>query len=491
MEKVSARAHFETGNGAQIQHAAMIEAGHVAVVLVVVAPQLHAGRQCDEQMLESRKSFEAIPQQGFRVFEMLQNVEHQERADATAKVGGQRQGIGSVVEIAGLTRILGLIGREIAAVAIYLLAAKMRDRDTRPTTDIEHDASPGLFRQFAVEDSVSALKPRMRTDAVGIRLIALFARKAQWRRRVGISVLHVYDSAASSAKRPKVYPPALVRVVPLQVSERVVSIGKRTVGDFGEQWEHFGDFDGFYGSLELLQDTFGPLLEVEELRGLRTADIGAGTGRSTLMMIQAGAKSVVAVEPSSGVEQLRINTEHIRDQVEVIHGPGESLPADANLDFIFSYGVIQFIPDPMPVLRAARAALRPGGRACIWVYGREGNELYLMLLKLLRSVSTALPHAALSALCSTLNVLLTGYIALCRALPLPLYRYMRNTLGGYDSAHRKIVIYDQLNPTHVVYHTRDQAKALLEDAGFEDVQLYHRHGYSWTVMGSRPAEISS
>lgn len=275
------------------------------------------------------------------------------------------------------------------------------------------------------------------------------------------------------------------------VSESVVSVGNRTVGDFGEQWDHFGGFDGFYGSVELLQDTLGPLLDASELQGLRTADIGAGTGRTTLMLIEAGAKSVMAVEPSSGVEQLRANTEHIRDQVEVIHGPGDVLPAGADLDFIFSYGVIQFIPDPMPTLRAALNALRPGGRACIWVYGREGNELYLMLLKVLRSVSTILPHAALSALCSTLNVFLTAYIGLCRVLPLPLHKYMRNTLGSYDSAHRKIVIYDQLNPTHVVYHTQDQARALLEDAGFEDVQLYHRHGYSWTVIGSRPSETSS
>ena len=112
-----------------------------------------------------------------------------------------------------------------------------------------------------------------------------------------------------------------------------------------------------------------------------------------------------------------------------------------------------------------------------------------MLLKLLRSVSTRLPHAALAPLCSALNILLTAYIALCRVIPLPLHRYMRNTLGVYESQHRKIVIYDQLNPTHVVYHARDQARALLEDAGFEDVQLYHRHGYSWTVMGARPANI--
>ena len=29
-------------------------------------------------------------------------------------------------------------------------------------------------------------------------------------------------------------------------------------------------------------------------------------------------------------------------------------------------------------------------------------------------------------------------------------------------------------------------RALLEDAGFRDVELYHRHGYSWSVLGTKP-----
>ena len=29
-------------------------------------------------------------------------------------------------------------------------------------------------------------------------------------------------------------------------------------------------------------------------------------------------------------------------------------------------------------------------------------------------------------------------------------------------------------------------KVLLADAGFVDVRIHHRHGYSWTVTGVRP-----
>ena len=34
-------------------------------------------------------------------------------------------------------------------------------------------------------------------------------------------------------------------------------------------------------------------------------------------------------------------------------------------------------------------------------------------------------------------------------------------------------------------HRQEEARHLLEDAGYDDVQLYHRHGYSWTVVGKK------
>jgi SAM-dependent methyltransferase len=261
---------------------------------------------------------------------------------------------------------------------------------------------------------------------------------------------------------------------------------ERTIQDFGEQFVHYGHFDGWYGSLGLLQDTLGPLMRVEDLRGLRIGDVGAGTGRTVCMMLEAGAEKVFAVEPSNGVEQLRANTRRYGDRVEVIHARGDEIPAGLNLDLVFSYGVMMFIPDPAPVIRAAYAALRPGGRIVLWLYGKEGNGVYLAFAHTLRTITPHLPHAALAALSSGLNVLLGGYIAACKYLPLPLHEYMTETLAGYSRAHRAGVIYDQLNPSYVKYYTRDEARQLVEQAGFRDVRLHHRHGYSWTVMGTRP-----
>ena len=70
----------------------------------------------------------------------------------------------------------------------------------------------------------------------------------------------------------------------------------------------------------------------------------------------------------------------------------------ADLDYIFSIGVLHHITDPNPVVKAVFKALRPGGRFLVWLYGREGNRLYLALLQPLRILSKHLPHSFLAAL---------------------------------------------------------------------------------------------
>lgn len=262
-------------------------------------------------------------------------------------------------------------------------------------------------------------------------------------------------------------------------------LADRTVADFGEQWAEWGENDGYYASLELLQDVFGPLLRVEELHGLRAADVGSGTGRIARMLLEAGAAHVTAVEPSEAAAILRRNLAGYGERVDVLRATGDRLPAGLGLDLVISYGVIQFIPDPLPTLRAAHAALRPGGRVVLWVYGREGTAVYRSLLALLRGITTRLPHRALSALCGLLNGLLGAYLWLCRFLPLPLRSYARGTLARLDAHTRKLVIYDQLNPSYVHFYGRGELDDLIRSAGFADPKLHHRRGYSWTVLAEK------
>lgn len=264
-------------------------------------------------------------------------------------------------------------------------------------------------------------------------------------------------------------------------------ITSKTIQDFGDQWTRYTTNDGYYGSPEMFADIVEPLLSPREIAGARCAEIGSGTGRIVRMMMAAGAAKVLAIEPSRAVEVLRANLEEFGERVEILNTRGEGIPADGNFDYVLSIGVLHHIPDPHPVVAAAFAALKPGGRMLIWVYSREGNGLYLALVKPLRAVTKRLPHVLLAALVWVLYPALSAYIGLCRYLPLPMADYMRNVIGRMSPDKRRLVIYDQLNPAYAKYYSRTEAEYLLSAHGFVDVHAFHRHGYSWTVIGTKPA----
>jgi SAM-dependent methyltransferase len=263
-------------------------------------------------------------------------------------------------------------------------------------------------------------------------------------------------------------------------------LGQRTIRDFGEQWTAFPENAGYYASRELLQDICAPLLAAEDIRDRRVAEIGSGTGRIVNMLLDAGATHVIALEPSAAIAALEHNTRARSERVTLLRATGEQIPPGGDLDLVFSIGVLHHIPRPGPVVRAAYRALRPGGRMLVWVYGKEGNRLLLAFLLPLRAVTQRLPHLVLRALVGLIDIPLVAYMVLCRHLPLPLRGYLNGVLRHFSPAARRLVIYDQLNPAYAKYYTGDEAVELLRQAGFEDVRAHHRHGYSWTVVGTRP-----
>lgn len=263
-------------------------------------------------------------------------------------------------------------------------------------------------------------------------------------------------------------------------------LGARTIEDFGEQWTAFSDTSGFFGSKELLADFIQPF-DMRKFAGARVGDIGAGTGRHVQGLLDAGAREVLAVEPSRAIEVITRRFAG-RANVTMMNIAGANLPADASLDYAISIGVVHHIPEPAPLIRAVYEALEPGGQFVVWLYGKEGNRLYLLLVTPIRWFSRKLPLRALDVLARILDVPLVAYMALCRRAAwrgLPLRDYMVNILGRLPPAKRRLVIYDQLNPHYARYYTRAEAIALMAQAPFE-VEAHHRRGYSWVVIGTKP-----
>ena len=269
-------------------------------------------------------------------------------------------------------------------------------------------------------------------------------------------------------------------------SQRATDQGKRTIEDFGRQWVRYRANKGYYGSIDLLADITGPLLGPADIVGRKVIDIGSGTGRIANMLLECGAAHVTAVEPSEAFYVMKSN---ICDPTRTtcLKIPGDRIPGGEYADLALSIGVLHHVPEPEPVVRAAYKALRPGGRMLVWLYGREGNGLYLAVVKPLRVMTVRLPHALLSALVRALDIPFAGYTWACRYFPLPMSEYLNKHLSHMDAYSRRLIIYDQLNPAYAKYYSCGEAYQLLANAGFTDIQTYHRHGYSWTVMGNKPA----
>jgi SAM-dependent methyltransferase len=263
-------------------------------------------------------------------------------------------------------------------------------------------------------------------------------------------------------------------------------LSARTIADFGEQWTSYPGTDGYFGSPDLFNDFLNPLMSDRDVGGSRVAEIGAGNGRFVNVVAAAGAAHIIALEPSQAMRVLRRNTEPFRDRITYLEATGDQLPPSGDLDYVYSIGVLHHIPEPDPVVSAAFRALRPGGTIAVWLYGREGNGLYLLLAHSLRVVTRKLPHRGLELVVAALYPALRLYMALCRVLPLPLAEYMRRVLLPLTPAARRIVVYDQLNPAYAKYYTKAEEEQLLTRAGFTRVRVHHRHGISWTVAGTRP-----
>jgi SAM-dependent methyltransferase len=260
----------------------------------------------------------------------------------------------------------------------------------------------------------------------------------------------------------------------------------RTIANFGEQWTSYSDTSGFFGSADLFNDFFNPLVSAKDVAGRRIAEIGAGTGRFVNVFAKAGASHIVALEPSEAFRVLRETTAAFRDRIDYMNAAGDRLPPSSDLDYVFAIGVLHHIPDPGPVLSAAYQALKPGGSMAAWIYGREGNGFYLALATPMWWLRRHLSRQGLALFVRMLYPFFWIYMTASRLLPLPLSDYLCRVMLPLTPDKRRLVIYDQLNPAYAKYYTREEARTLLASAGFTDIRMHHRHGMSWTIVGRRP-----
>jgi hypothetical protein len=133
------------------------------------------------------------------------------------------------------------------------------------------------------------------------------------------------------------------------------------------------------------------------------------------------------------------------------------------------------------------AAVKPGGRVAIWVYGRENNgSLLPMLNPLRRALFSRLPIGATHHL----SLYPTALLWLLLRLGLRPNAYFR-LIASFGFAHLRSIVFDQMLPRIAHYWRREEVETLMGRAGLEDVRVAWVNEMSWAASGIKSVAASS
>jgi SAM-dependent methyltransferase len=268
---------------------------------------------------------------------------------------------------------------------------------------------------------------------------------------------------------------------------------KNTAVAFGNEWKIFNRSNGYMGSSDLFFD-FVKGLSPSDFKGKVILDAGCGNGRWTKVVNRLGCKYIVAMDVSESVDFCFKNTREL-DNVVVVQGSIYNPPfLNDCFDIVLSIGVLDHLPDPKSGLYSLKNVLKKGGKLSFWVYGLEGNELYLKIITPLRLISTRLPKKLLFII----SCLFAGPIWIyahiinekfvlkrngSERLPWANYFLFLRKFKYYDVIN---IIYDQLCPDLAHYIPRKELEKWIKELNLfvENFVFRNRNSYSILVRNN-------
>lgn len=272
----------------------------------------------------------------------------------------------------------------------------------------------------------------------------------------------------------------------------------KTADAFGWQWQAFDNLHDIDRYQEQFLDWIYPI-QPDFFKNKVILDAGCGMGRFSLISSQFGAALVLAIDASDSVDAARDNTRH-DPTIQVIQADIHHLPLrrgpEAQIDFIFSIGVIHHLDHPQTGFKALVRHLHQTGSIFVWVYGRENNGWVVNSVNPVRLLLTSrLPRRVLYALSWLITagmqpVLKFVYrpvnsemspIWLRRILP---YNDYFAWLAQFQFHHNHHVVFDHLVAPVAFYLRREEFQAWFHEAGLNMIDLSWRNKNSWRGHGT-------
>ena len=259
---------------------------------------------------------------------------------------------------------------------------------------------------------------------------------------------------------------------------------KESHKDFGNQFVIDSKLDDYWGSKSMLKDIVKPF-NLNQTKNKICMDVGSGSGRILKNLIKFKPKKIFSIEPSKAINIAKANLKRNKNKIKFLNLKCENIKLKNEIDYCFSLGVIHHIPNALNTCKKIHQSLKKNGTFICWLYGYEGNELYLFIFNNLRKITILLPDFILRQISVLLNLTTYPYEFLCKFFNMPLKEYFQKVFGKCSFEKRNYIIFDQLNPSYAKYYKKKEAFDLFNKAGFKNITITQRYNYSWLVIGKK------
>ncbi len=289
----------------------------------------------------------------------------------------------------------------------------------------------------------------------------------------------------------------------LNTDDKTVDLNRK---NFASEWNYFtssmGDKNEQLAKDEL-ESYFSPFVQFKDLEDKSVLEGGCGGGRLVYAAAKySGAKEIIGVDLSNAVITAFKNTRHLPN-VSIIQADITNLPfkKDKMFDFIYSVGVLHHMPNPYLGFSSLVEHLKKDGKILAWVYGKEGNSLYINFADPIRKLITSRFPFKVNLYLSCFISLIVWGIILGFYSPLNLILKEKNTnkvlpFNEYFNYFRKRgfkdfwrTVFDKMVPTISYYISHEEFKTWFEKSNLE-YETYFRNGHSWTGIGKSAVGLS-
>ena len=259
------------------------------------------------------------------------------------------------------------------------------------------------------------------------------------------------------------------------------NIDKKTVKDFGEEWNKYNQSDLSYEQLEKAYNQYFDIFPFDELSAdAEGFDMGCGSGRWA-KLVANNVHSLNCIDPSE--KALNVAKQNLSNFSNIRYfnaSVNDNILKENSQDFGYCLGVLHHVPDTLEGIKACAKLLKKDAPFLLYLYYNFENRpfFYRLIWKLsdnLRKILSVLPPKTKIFISLLLAFLvyypLARFALVCEKLGIDTSNFL---LADYRKKSFYIMKTDALDRFGTRLEKRfskDEIQKMLQEAGFRDIKF--------------------